>query len=82
MPAVYQVDGFKIYSHLDPETTEKFLGEIRSKGLLPKAADIGRNASHYKMVFDGMSWSVAILHSENTIFIDRIVEERFDPRRV
>jgi hypothetical protein len=81
MPEFYRVDGFKIYSHLDTETTEKFFNEIKSRGLLPPVDQIKKYASLHKMEFDGTSWSVAIMHSESTIFIDRIVRERYNPRK-
>ncbi len=81
MPAFYHVDGFKVYSHLDVETTEKFFAEIRSRGLLPSAADARKYASLHRMVFDGSNWSVAIMHMDKTIFIDKIVRERFNPRK-
>lgn len=81
MPAFYRVDGFKIYSHLDAETTERFFDEIKSQGLLPPPGRIKKYASLHKLIFDGADWSVAIMHTDNTIFIDRILRERFNPRK-
>jgi hypothetical protein len=81
MPVFYHVDGFKVYSHLDFETTERFLDKIRSQGLLPSAANARKYASLHRMEFDGLTWSVAIMHLDNTIFIDKIVQARFNPRK-
>ncbi len=80
MPSFYYVDGFKVYSHLDTEATERFVNEIRSQGLLPSRAEIKKFASLHRMAFDGADWSVAIIHLDNTIFIDKIVQERYNPR--
>jgi hypothetical protein len=82
MPTFYVVDGFKVYSHLDAETTEKFFHEIQVQGLLPQNHDRNRYATHHKIIYEGSNWSVAILHTEKTIFIDKIYEERFNPRKV
>ncbi len=80
MPAFYVLDGFKVYSHLGSETTERFVGQIRSRGMLAVPDDPTKSASLFRIAFDGTDWSVAIIHIDKTIFIDKIVQERYNPR--